>query len=108
MPLLMSQFSYTPKAWAALVRRPEDRAGTYRALAEKMGVKLHSFHYCFGDYDGVVIAEAPDETTVLAILLAAISPGFLKATKTTTLFTVEQAMTAMRKAATVSFRAPSG
>ena len=108
MPLFMSQFSYTSEAWAALVRKPEDRAEVLRGLAQKMGVKLHSLHYCFGDYDGVIMMEAPDETTVLATLLAAISPGHVKAIKTTTLFTVEQAMAALRKAGTASYRAPSG
>jgi hypothetical protein len=45
---------------------------------------------------------------VLATLLATISPGHVKALKTTTLFTVEQAMAALRKAGTASYRAPSG
>ncbi len=108
MPLYMSQFSYTSGAWAALVKNPEDRAEAFRALAEKMGAKMHSLHYAFGEYDGVIITEAPDEGTVLAILLAAISPGHVKATKTTTLFTPQQAMAAMRKAGTASYRAPKG
>ena len=108
MPLFMSQFSYTSEAWAALVKKPEDRAEALRGLAQKMGAKLHSLHYCFGEYDGVIMMEAPEETTVLATLLAAISPGHVKAVKTTTLFTVEQAMTAMRKAGTASYRAPTG
>ena len=34
--------------------------------------------------------------------------GHVKAIKTTTLFTVEQAMTALRKAGTASYRAPTG
>ena len=108
MPLYMTQFSYTSEAWAALTKNPEDRAEVFGALAEKMGAKLRSLHYCFGEYDGVITMEAPDETTVLSILLAAISPGHVKATKTTTLITTQQAMTAMRKAGTASYRAPKG
>lgn len=108
MPLFMSQFSYTPQAWAALTRKPEDRAEVLGALAAKMGAKVQSFHYCFGDYDGVAIMEAPDENTILSVLLAVIAPGHLKAIKTTTLFTTQQAVAAMRKAGSASYRAPAG
>lgn len=108
MPLYMTQFAYTPQAWAALTEHPEDRAEVFGALAASMGAKMHSLHYCFGDYDGVIITEAPDETTVLSIILAAISPGHVKATKTTTLFTPQQAVAAMRKAGSSSYRAPTG
>jgi uncharacterized protein with GYD domain len=44
MPLFMAQFSYTPQAWAALVRNPEDRSEAISTLASKMGCKLHSIH----------------------------------------------------------------
>jgi uncharacterized protein with GYD domain len=108
MPLFMAQFSYTPEAWAALSRKPEDRAEAFGALTSKMGGKMHSLHYCFGEYDGVIMLEAPDESTVLSILIAAIAPGHVKATKTTTLFTPQQAVAAMRKAGTASYRAPGG
>lgn len=77
-------------------------------LAEKMGGRMLSLHYCLGEYDGVTLIEAPDEATVMAILLAAISPGHLRATKTTALITVQQAMNAMRKAGGASYRAPKG
>lgn len=108
MPMFMAQFSYTPQAWAALVRNPEDRSEAISTLASKMGAKLHSIHYCFGEYDGVLMIEAPNESAVLSMLLAAIAPGHVKATKTTMLFTPQQAVEAMRKAGTVSYKAPAG
>jgi hypothetical protein len=52
--------------------------------------------------------EAPSEDAVLSMLLAAVAPGHVKATKTTTLFTPQQAVQAMRKAGTASYRAPAG
>jgi uncharacterized protein with GYD domain len=108
MPMFMTQFSYTPQAWAALSKNPEDRGEAVSALAAKMGGKMHSLHYCFGDYDGVIMLEAPDESTVLSILIAAIAPGHVRATKTTTLFTPQQAIAAMRKAGSASFKPPAG
>ena len=66
MPLYMTQFAYTPQAWAALTKKPENREDALRALMEKFGSRLVSFYNCFGEYDGVVIYEAPDETTAAA------------------------------------------
>jgi uncharacterized protein with GYD domain len=55
----------------------------------------------------VVLVEAPDDVTASAIVLAAISPGHLKAIKTTKLLTVDETMEAMRKAGSVTYPAPS-
>jgi uncharacterized protein with GYD domain len=56
--------------------------------------------------DGVFITEMPDETTITAALLASISAGHVKATKTTQLLTTEQALKAMREAGTQSYQPP--
>ena len=37
MPLYMTQFAYTPEAWATLVDNPEDRSAPVRELTEAMG-----------------------------------------------------------------------
>jgi uncharacterized protein with GYD domain len=106
MPLYMTQFSNTPEAWAALTRNPEDRSQAVSRLAEQLGTRLVSFYYSFGDYDGVVITEAPDDVTAAAAVLASVSAGHIKAVKTVPLLTVDQAMEAMRKAGGATFRAP--
>jgi hypothetical protein len=36
MPLYMTQFAYTPEAWATLVDNPEDRSAAVRELTEAM------------------------------------------------------------------------
>jgi len=106
MPLYMTQFAYTSEAWAALVKKPQNREEVLRALIEKLGGRMVSFYYAFGEYDGVFVSEMPDETTVTAAVLAAISPGHLKAVKTTVLLTTEQTMEAMRKAGAQKYHAP--
>jgi uncharacterized protein with GYD domain len=108
MALYMTQFSYTSEAWATLVKNPEDRGAVFKALVEKMGSRLVDIYYCFGEYDGLVIFEAPDETTATAVILAAITPGHLSATKTTVLFTMEDAMEAMGKAGAQVYAGPKG
>jgi uncharacterized protein with GYD domain len=74
---------------------------------EKLGCRLTGLYYSMGDYDGVVHLEAPDDTTAMAGIISAITPGHLKATKTTRLYTPAEATEAMRKADNVSYAAPA-
>lgn len=108
MPLYMTQFAYTAEAWAALTRHPEDRTEVLGALLERAGGRLHSFYYSFGEFDGVLIYEAPDETAVTAAVLAATAAGHIKALKTTTLLPMDRALAAMRQAGTLAYSAPTG
>jgi uncharacterized protein with GYD domain len=102
----MAQFSYTSQAWAAFAKKPEDRTEPVSALAQKLGCRLVDLSYHFGEYDGFVILEAPDDSTALSFAIAAHAPGHLKATKTTRLFTTKEAVEAMRKAGTGTLPAP--
>jgi uncharacterized protein with GYD domain len=107
MPIYMSQFAYTAEALATMAKNPQDRSVPSRELIEKSGGRMIGFYFCFGEYDGVVLYETPDDTTTTAISLAAASAGHLKASHTTKLFTVEETMEAMRKAGSFAFQGPS-
>ena len=63
MSLYMMQFAYTPEAWKAFAINPESRSSVFRELVERLGGRLLSFYYSFGEYDGVVIFEVPDKVT---------------------------------------------
>jgi uncharacterized protein with GYD domain len=106
MPLYMTQFAYTPEAWATLTDNPEDRSAALSELHESMGSRLISWYLSFGEYDGLTIYEAPDDATAGAVVLAVTSRGHLRATKTTRLFTAEEGMEMMRRAGATAFRAP--
>lgn len=106
MALYMSQFVYTPEAWAALAKNPQDRTEIVGKLLQGVGGKLVSLYYCFGEYDGVLIFEAPDSTAAVAGLIAAVGAGHLKSLKTTPLITTREATDAMHKAGTVSLPTP--
>jgi len=106
MARYMLQFAYTPEAWQALVKNPMDREAAFRGLAEQMGATFISLDYCFGDYDGIAVVEAPDSKTALAIVLAAITPGHLKATRTTELFTMQEVTGALQAAGGVHYPGP--
>ena len=106
MPLYMTQFAYTTEAWAALVDSPEDRSAPVRELVEAMGGRLIGWYLSMGEYDGLLIYEAPDGASAGAAVLRAGSRGHLRATKTTPLFGAEEALEIMRRAGGAAFRPP--
>jgi uncharacterized protein with GYD domain len=102
----MAQFAYTAEAWAALRANPTDRTAVVSALAEKLGCRVVGLYYHFGEYDGVLIFEAPDDTAANALMIATVAPGHLKATRTTRLLTPGEVVVAMRKAQGANFEGP--
>ena len=108
MQTYMIEFAYTHEAWAALSRNPVDRSDAVRALVEKIGGRFIGLYYMFGEYDGFVLFEAPDEVAATAVVIAAGMPGHLKATNTTILLTPQQLIESLHKTAGLSYRAPEG
>jgi uncharacterized protein with GYD domain len=107
MALYMVQGAYTAESLSTMAKNPQDRSVPVRELVQKLGGQLVGFYFCFGEYDVVALFELPDDSAATAIALAAVSPGHLKAYKTTKLFTVEETMQAMRKAGSLTFAGPS-
>ena len=106
MPLYLSKFSYTPETWARLVSNPEDRRAAAQAYIESVGGKLHGFWYAFGTHDGYNLWEAPDNVSMAAVALAISAGGALSAFETTTLFSVDDTLDALRRASQIRYRAP--
>jgi uncharacterized protein with GYD domain len=67
-------------------------------LAESIGGRIESFYFSFGEYDGVAIAEMPDNVTMAAISMASAASGSFKSFHTAVLLTPEEATEAMRRA----------
>ena len=106
MPFYMTQASYTPEAWKAMVASPQDRAATMEKLIEAAGGKMQQFFFAFGEYDVVIISEAPDNTAYSSVALAAAAGGALSKLKTTVLMTTEEGLAALRGAGEVAYRLP--
>ena len=106
MALYMTQFSYTGEAWTALAKQPADRRAGLQTLFDRLGGRLIELYYSFGEFDGVVLFEAPDDTAAVAALVAALGPGHIKAIKTTKLVSVEDTMAALQKAGGLSYAGP--
>jgi uncharacterized protein with GYD domain len=106
MARYMVQFSYTKDAIAAMVKKPEDRAVAVGEMIEKLGGKLLDFYFSFGEYDGLCIAELPDNVASLAVDMVSSVPGHVSKLKTTVLLTPEECVAAMKKAGGVALRPP--
>ena len=81
-------------------------AGAVRPAIEKLGGKIESAWYAFGDYDVVLIVQMPSNVDAGAIAIAFAAGGACKAVKTTPLLTAEEAVEAMKKASGSEYRAP--
>jgi len=70
------------------VKESYDRYSSFRASVEKAGGKVVGGYYTFGEYDVVIIIEAPNDETVMSLMLKVGSYGNVK-TKTLKAFTAE-------------------
>ena len=108
MPHYLGRFSYTTDAIRALVDDPQDRGAAAREAFESLGGTLLGYWFCFGEFDGVFIADAPDNATAAAIAMAVAGGGALSKLETTVLIGMDEAQEAMRRAASAKYRTPGG
>jgi len=106
MPLYMLQFAYSPEAWAALVRKPEDRTAAVDAIAKSVGGRLLSLYFHMGEFDGTIILEAPDDAAANAAIMATVASGAIRSSRTTRLYSSKELMETLGKAGKVSYRPP--
>jgi len=82
MPLFVSQGRYTEGAIKAMLAKPEDRTAAVTKLVEQGGGKMIAFYLLFGEYDWLLIYEAPSAQAAAGIILAAVGAGATTSTKT--------------------------
>jgi len=104
MPSYMYQISYSAEAFAAMIKRPQDRVEAVRKVVEKLGGKVVSFWLAFGDYDLVGLLEMPDNVSAAAFAMAVGGGGACKTVKTTPLLGIAEGMEAMKKAGTSGYK----
>jgi uncharacterized protein with GYD domain len=105
MPFFCHQVSYTKEAWAKLMQNPQDRLEAVRAPIEKLGGKLQTSFFAFGEFDVIAITEMPDNLSAAAISIAFAAGGAVQHIQTTPLLTAAQAVEALRKAGTCGYKA---
>lgn len=56
------------------------RSGAFKAAAKKVGVKITNVYWTLGEFDGLVILEAPDDETATAAVMKLASQGNVQTT----------------------------
>lgn len=105
MPQFLQQVAYTSEAWKALVNNPQDRIQAVRPAIERLGGKIITAWFSFGEYDVITITEFPTNVDAAAIAMAFAAGGACKAVKTTPLLSTAEALEALKKAGSTGYRA---
>jgi uncharacterized protein with GYD domain len=65
MTIYISQGRYTAAAIKGMSAKPEDRSEAVAELFAAAGARLISWYLTLGPYDWLIIAEAPEEPTMI-------------------------------------------
>src|SRR6476660_6194652 len=71
------------------IKDSSDRYNSFKASVEKVGGKLIGGYNTFGEYDVVIIIEAPNDETVMSLMLKVGSAGNVRS-KTLKAFSAEE------------------
>ena len=74
MPHYIILWNWTDRGIRAVKDSP-NRLASFKTELEKAGGELIDDYYTMGQYDGVVIVEAPSDETIMSILLSDASKG---------------------------------
>jgi uncharacterized protein with GYD domain len=85
MPTYVSLIQFTQKGIEAIKDSPK-RLDTARKAFEQAGAKLKDFYLVMGEYDIVIVVDAPNDETVAKVSLMLGSKGNVK-TRTSRAFT---------------------
>ena len=77
---------------------PADREAVVRDLARHFGGRLHQFHFCLGQFDGVAIVEFESNEKALAFVMAVFGRGRVDRMQTTPLLSSLEGKAAMTTA----------
>ena len=104
MTLYMYQASYTARSMAAQLKEPHDPVEAIRPTLDDLGAKIVLAGFPFGDYDLLVVYEAPDDMTAASVAMAIAAAGEVKSGKTTRLLSGQEWLESLRKRRIVTSR----
>src|SRR5258708_14095510 len=107
MPYYMLQAAYTPEAWGAMVKNPQNRMEAIRPTVEKLGGKIEGGWLAFGEYDVVLICQMPNNVSAAAFSMVGAAGGAVRAVKTPPPMPTDEAMEASRRASAGAHRPPT-
>jgi uncharacterized protein with GYD domain len=74
MATFITTIKFTQQGIAG-IHESTQRATAFKAAAKKLGVKVTNIFWTLGEYDGLLILEAPDDETAMSVLLHLASLG---------------------------------
>ena len=104
MTIYMYQASYTARSMAAQLKEPQDPVEAIRPTLEELGAKILVAGFPFGEYDVLVVYEAPDDMTAASVAMAIAAAGEVKSGKTTRLLSGQEWLESLRKRRIVNIR----
>ena len=104
MALYMYQAAYTAESMVAQIKEPHDRIEAVRPALEALGAKILAGGFPFGEYDVLVVYEAPDDTTAASVAMAVAAGGAVRSAKTTRLLSGQEWTESLRKAQGAQYR----
>ena len=104
MALYMYQASYTAKSMAAQLKEPRDPVEAFRPTLEELGATILVAGFPFGEYDVMVVYEAPDDMTAASVAMAVAAAGDVKEAKTTRVLSGQEWLESLRKRRIVNTR----
>ena len=106
MTIYMYQASYTAKSMAAQLTEPHDPMEAISPVLEELGAKVLVAGFPFGEYDVLIVYEAPDDVTAASVAMAVAAAGEVKSAKTTRLLSGQEWLESLRKRRIVTVRKP--
>jgi uncharacterized protein with GYD domain len=106
MPKYLYKFNYSPEAIRGIAEKgATQRVEVVNDLAAGLGGTIEGFYYAWGEADGYVIADFPDEASAAALSLVVNSSGRVQLS-TTRLITPEEMDKAAQKSGTINYKPP--
>ena len=75
MTLYMYQASYTAKSMAAQLKEPQDPVEAIGPVLQDLGATILVAGFPFGEYDVLIVYEAPDDVTAASVAMAVAAAG---------------------------------
>ncbi len=106
MRRFMIQIKYNVASTRGLVSNPQDRIPQASVIMEKLGGRLVDFYFTFGEWDAVIIVELESDVHAMAVAMADVA-GDVGNTFVTPLYSMDEAVAAMKVAQSIDYKAPS-
>jgi uncharacterized protein with GYD domain len=87
-----------------VMAKPEDHSEALASLLKNVGGKLHAIYNTLGQYDFLIIADAPSEKDMVSVLLVGAGTGSVTNLNTTLAWTITAARDAFAKAQTLAMQ----